>query len=331
MARTEFDTDNEVIQWFAERYVLGDVTEGTVEKRVQQLDTFAQWYDGDLTVAEPSDIDDFFVSISDYAFTTLTSYKNALSTFYEELTVNGRIESNPMSPTPTQVQRAISDKNDTKKEKHSPDNDRVEHLEPEEVQKLVENVREPTVRNKLLIRLMAQTGVRPHEAAKITLDRLDRENRTIKIVSDKTGDSRKVVYQENLSPLIRLWLDGGYRDVFKSARDSDYLFVSRKKEKINGNTINKVVKDAAEEAGLQEVFYTDGAGGKRVKITAHSLRHTFAVIALRPDENGDSMDIGYIQRILGHDDITTTEDTYLDHIQVGSKRDMRRNGPTYVD
>jgi len=328
MAVTEFETENDDIRWFARRYIQDDrVSTDTVHKRVGQLNDFAEWYGNDLTTVDPIDIEDYFTSKREYASTTLSSYRYALVPFYDEMADCDRVESNPLDPIPNHVKRATN--GDTEKKQQSEENDRIHPLELDEVRQLVENVRRPTVRNKLLIRLMAQTGMRAHETAKITFDRLDRDERTIKVVSDKTESNREVVYQPNLTPLLRLWIEK-HRRALNSARDSDYLFVSRKKEKMSANVINKVVTDAAEEADLQETVYVDAAGGERKKITSHSLRHTFAVNALSPDVNGGSMDLAYIQEVLGHDDITTTEDTYLDYIQVDSKKDMRRNGPTYI-
>ena len=327
MAVTEFDTDNDLVRWFARRYIQGDVNTDTVHKRVGQLNDFAEWYDGDLTTVDPIDVEDYFTSKRGFASTTLSSYRYALVEFYDDLTDGGKVESDPMDPIPKQVVRATN--GDTEKERQSDDNERIHPLDPDEIRQLVENVPSPTVRNKLLIRLMAQTGVRAHEAAKITFDRLDRDERKIKIVSDKTESSRKVAYQESLIPPLRLWIDK-HRGVFKSARDSDYLFVSREKEKMNHNNINQVVTKAAENAGLQETLYVDAAGGERKKVTSHSLRHSFAVNALSPDVSGGSMNLAYIRDVMGHEDIEVTQD-YLKFVETDALRDMRRKVPTCIN
>jgi len=65
-----------------------------------------------------------------------------------------------------------------------------------------------------------------------------------------------------------------------------------------------LIKEAADEAGIQEVMYHD-AGNPRHKITAHSLRSGFAVRALT-----SGVDRRSVQKQLGHADVEQTM-TYL--------------------
>jgi len=65
--------------------------------------------------------------------------------------------------------------------------------------------------------------------------------------------------------------------------------------------INEIVKDAAENAGIQNVINRDALDRSRHRITAHALRHGHAVTALK-----SGIDVRTVQKHLGHTDIETT-------------------------
>lgn len=109
-----------------------------------------------------------------------------------------------------------------------------------------------------------------------------------------------VYYQPSLDTLLNRWINVGRKSL--TTADSEYLFPTFKTEKITGKQISKTVRKAAENAGLQEVAFTDASGGEHVKITAHTLRHSHAVQCLK---NG--MDTRTLQKLLGHAKIETTE------------------------
>jgi integrase/recombinase XerD len=71
---------------------------------------------------------------------------------------------------------------------------------------------------------------------------------------------------------------------------------------LSGGHLNDIVKQAAENAGIQEVLYKDSAGRRHFKITSHTLRHSFAMHWL---ENGGSME--GLSKNLAHSSVTTTE------------------------
>lgn len=175
------------------------------------------------------------------------------------------------------------------------------YVSKDELELLAEHVPSPQLRNELIIRLLWQTGVRRQELAVVELDDIDTENRSISVYSTKTGDTRTVFYQPSLDFLMNQWLNAGYRDSLFPASDSPYLLVTQRADHIHDHTINEIVKQAAENAGIQEIMYEDGGGMKRHKITAHSLRHGHAVYALKCD-----IDIRTVQKHLGHKTLDMT-------------------------
>ena len=81
------------------------------------------------------------------------------------------------------------------------------------------------------------------------------------------------------------------------------------------------MKEAAEGAGLQSNVHTDAAGNVRGKVTAHVLRHSFAVQSIK---NG--MDTRRLQKLMGHSKIETTE-RYLQFANNDLREAARRYGP----
>jgi integrase/recombinase XerD len=233
------------------------------------------------------------------------------------------VDTNPMDKiTPKEYPSVFGKKGDTKKVKELRSTDGVVYLTPDEVERLAEHVpsRLP-VRNELIIKLMFQTGMRPEEVRNLKFQHLDRETRRIQVWSNKTGDVREVTYTSSLDTLLYQWIDGGYRDRLSSAADSEYLFVSLKSDQMGQGNVNHVVKHAAENAGLQETMYNDAAGRSRAKITAHVLRHSFAVESLK---NG--MPLKMLSDVMGHASTDTTE-IYLEVTREDTVEAMEKYGP----
>jgi integrase/recombinase XerD len=213
----------------------------------------------------------------------------------------------------------------TRKKQEATDGKRIHPLSEEEVEKLKATVPDPKIRNELMIRLMLQTGMRAGELARLKLDNVNQENHEIYIDESKS-EARTVGYQPSLSMLMDQWIHGGHRDVVDTD-DSPYLFPTRQSQRIKINRINDVVKTAAEEAGIQEELYEDANGHTRYRITSHSLRHTFAIMALSPSVGERSLNIGYLRDVMGHEDISTTQE-YLQYLNEDAVESMKMAGPS---
>ena len=194
----------------------------------------------------------------------------------------------------------------------------VYYLEPSEVDLLAENAPTPSLRNELLIRLLYQTGLRRGELAETRLQDIDTDERYINVHATKTHLNRTVYYQPKLDTLIARWINVERKAL--STAGSEYLFPTYKSEKVSPTRLNGVVKQAAEKAGLQADVYTNAAGHNQQKVTAHVLRHSYAVQSLK---NG--MDTRTLQKLLGHAKIDTTE-RYLRLAKSDVKESARRYG-----
>lgn len=126
-------------------------------------------------------------------------------------------------------------------------------------------------------------------------------------------------YQPSLDLLLDQWLDRGYRDSNLPAQSSPYLFLTQRSEQLHDSTVtDKVVKPAAQAAGIQEVMYEDQSGSKRYRVTPHALRHGHAINALKSD-----IDVRRVQQHLGHSSLEITME-YLQFIDEDVKEAYER-------
>lgn len=135
---------------------------------------------------------------------------------------------------------------------------------------------------RLMFQLMYGSGLRVGEVTKIRVGDVDFERGMIKVVQGKGKKDRLSV----LSPKIKSGLLG----LCEGRTANDWLFPSNRQGKLHERSVQMKFAKALDKAGIQK------AG------TCHSLRHSFATHLL---ENGT--DIRYIQELLGHASIKTTQ------------------------
>jgi len=214
---------------------------------------------------------------------------------------------------------------DTKKKQamDEQDGDQFPYLKPSEVETLVDNVPAPKIRNRLIVKLLFNCGFRRKELAKTIVDHVNRDDKAIYIPPMKSEDGRYVSYKYDYLGLeLNQWLDYGGREAEYYAQESDYLFPTQQNERIPGDTINKMVKQAAEEAGLQEVSAEYSDGRVQHKITAHTLRHSYAMNAIN-----SGISVKTLQTLMGHAELDTTL-IYLEQSKNEALKRSRQFDPT---
>lgn len=138
-------------------------------------------------------------------------------------------------------------------------------------------------REKALVEFLVSSGCRLSEVAQLRAADLNLADRSVQVTGK--GDKDRVVY---FSVRARLMIE----EYMMQRKGGDGLFVSSKSpyEPLKPRAIQRIVHSLSERAGLEG------------RVHPHLLRHTFATHAL----NG-GMDVTVIQRLLGHEDIATTQ------------------------
>jgi len=295
-------------------------TESTAETHLTNLIAFRDWlqveHDRELLDVGKRDVQEHLQSLENYGNKSIAARFTAIQTFYSWCENEGVIEENehPTQNIVSGVNSSITRKQEALRSEKPP------AVKEQEVKQMLDHVPGPSVRNRLIIKILFQTGIRAKELRNIRLRDLDREERSIR-VKDAKSEKFRTVYYRDLEPELTQWLDFGRRDSMRPADESDYLLLTNRSEKLSRDRPNKVVTQAAENAEVQETIYTDQQGGERKRITTHSLRHGYARHCVK-----DGMDISMLQDLMGHDNIETTK-VYLAFTDTDKKDAARQYGP----
>jgi integrase/recombinase XerD len=136
------------------------------------------------------------------------------------------------------------------------------------------------LKHKLIIKLLYSSGLRLQELIDLKRKDIDFERNLLNVKKGKGKKDRVTL----ISDFLKLDLLKYYsNNIFKT----EYVFEGR-----NGKYTKKSVQKVLDQAGKKI----------GIKVTPHMLRHSFATHLL---EQGT--DIRYIQKLLGHSDLKTTE------------------------
>lgn len=313
-------------------------SQSTVEIYARHVHNWRDWLTKNrgknLWNAEDMDLRVFIEELTDegMAPTTISKRVSAISKFYQDCDkLADRYElpdipENPYSGLDEDDKKLLRGNTKKKNGLKDSDGDEYPYLEPEKVAELVDNVPAPRLRNELIIKLMFNCGFRRGELSYAKVEHLDRDDRAVYIPPRKSSEGRYVAYNEDyLGFQLDRWLDHGGRDSMTYAPESDYLFPTNDSEHISGKFINQMVKRTARNAGLQETIAEYSDGREIHKVTAHTLRHSFAMQALN-----SGVDIRKLQTLLGHDELDTTM-IYLQQSKQEAKEQSRDFKPTASD
>lgn len=146
-------------------------------------------------------------------------------------------------------------------------------------------------RNRLLAVTATETGLRNSDLRELLISDVDFEGLTIHVRNPKNARPYDVPISEDLGFELEWWLDGR-RGAFTTASESPYLFPGQHSEKLETNgSLNRIIKTAAERAGLQKVIgvsrienklesATESLGAELQwhRVTPHTLRHTYLTL-----------------------------------------------------
>jgi len=183
----------------------------------------------------------------------------------------------------------------------------VIELDSKKIDKMVRTA--DATRDKLIIRMLQDTGLRASELCNVTKKQIEdgRDDRKIEDIriAKRDGAEKTVYYTNRTDVLLTEYLNVA-RNQYKPADNSPYLLVSLRSERINPNWLNRIVRDTADDAEVQETLFTDAKGHPRYRYVAQHFRSNFAIKYIKAGGN-----LEFLRRMLGHADLETTRDAYL--------------------
>jgi len=164
-------------------------------------------------------------------------------------------------------------------------------LSEDEVEALLHapNTEEPLGhRDRTMLELLYATGLRVSELINLKQSQVNFNQGVIRIVG-KGDRERLIPLGEEAQRWMRDFIDGPRMEILLE-RQTDYLFPTRRGDRMTRQAFWHIIKRYAEKAGV------------RKKMSPHSLRHAFATHLLNR-----GADLRVVQLLLGHSDLSTTQ------------------------
>ena len=143
-------------------------------------------------------------------------------------------------------------------------------------------------RNRAIIEVLFSCGLRVTELVTLKLSDLYLDEEYVRIFGKGSKERLVPISHKAIEELTYWFVDRNLMDI--KPGEEDYVFLNRRGAHLTRTMILIMIKAQAKEAGLQK------------NISPHTLRHSFATALL---EGG--ADLRFIQALLGHEDIGTTE------------------------
>lgn len=151
------------------------------------------------------------------------------------------------------------------------------------------NVTEPLGhRDRAMLEVLYATGVRVSELINLKLSQINLNQGVLRIIG-KGDRERLIPLGDEAQDWIREFIDGPRIEILLE-RQTDYLFPTRRGDRMTRQAFWHIIKRYAKKAGIQK------------KLSPHTVRHAFATHLLN---NG--ADLRVVQLLLGHSDVSTTQ------------------------
>ena len=143
-------------------------------------------------------------------------------------------------------------------------------------------------RDRAMLELLYATGLRVSELINLKQSQVNFNQGVLRIVG-KGDRERLIPLGEESQRWLKDFIDGPRMEILLE-RQTDYLFPTRRGDRMTRQAFWHIIKRYAEKAGV------------RRKMSPHSLRHAFATHLLNR-----GADLRVVQLLLGHSDLSTTQ------------------------
>jgi integrase/recombinase XerD len=142
------------------------------------------------------------------------------------------------------------------------------------------------LRNIAMLELLFATGLRVSELCSLNPEYIDPDNGRILIMGKGAKERVLQIGNQEVLSILRRYAEKNAAHI----HEAGYFFVNRLSSRISEQSVRFLIKRLCIKADIGQ------------NITPHMFRHSFATLLLEED-----VDIRYIQRMLGHSSILTTQ------------------------
>ena len=155
------------------------------------------------------------------------------------------------------------------------------------------------IRDIAVLELLFATGARVSEICSLKPSDVNESDHTIKFYGK--GSKERIIQIENRS--VRKAVKNYSLLFARDIKSSGFFFVNRLHNRLSEQSVRSMINKYAESANSD------------THITPHMFRHSFATLLLEED-----VDIRYIQKLLGHSSITTTQ--IYTHVAMSKQKEI---------
>ena len=153
------------------------------------------------------------------------------------------------------------------------------------------------IRNIAIIELLFATGMRISELCNLKVSDIDLRTGIIKVLGKGSKERIVQICNTDIKSLLKK-----YQKLFDNhIQDDKCFFINRLGQSISTQSVRLMLRQYVQKSGISK------------NVTPHTFRHTFATLLLE-----ENVDIRYIQNMLGHSTITTTQ--IYTHINTGNQK-----------
>lgn len=280
--------DPPILEDFIQDCKMRDMTDETIRKYCSNIRIFLEEVPNCEDAGE-QELKDFLLYLKDereVSYKTMVNYFSSISSFYEYLLYEGKVDKNPVLPVRKRYLRSYKKNNGNKESKK-------QVPEPKEMSGFINYI--PKLRDKGIVLVFLKTGVRRNELIDIDLDDINWEEYSIRLKDKPKRSNTTVYFDRETARVLRVWVETrNNRNL-----DTDALFVGEQGERLKRHGVYQAVVHWAKNYGLHDPDSDDPED----KLTPHTLRHVFTtylirndmqreyIKVLRGDRRGESIDI----------------------------------------